>query len=100
MLLIKKTINLKTVYLISDVFFHKKMSQNLWATIMPFGPVTLIFDWPKKKIQAGPQFRHCWLFIILIIYTIYYFAEKHMLCIKIDQWIEKVHVHYIFFLCF
>ena len=24
-------------------FFHKKMSQNLWATIMPFGPVTLIF---------------------------------------------------------
>jgi hypothetical protein len=25
-------------------FFHKKMSQNLWATIMPFGPVTC---WPK-----------------------------------------------------
>jgi hypothetical protein len=23
-------------------FFHKKMSQNLWATIMPFGPVTNI----------------------------------------------------------
>jgi hypothetical protein len=22
-------------------FFHKKMSQTLWATIMPFGPVTL-----------------------------------------------------------
>ena len=21
-------------------FFHKKMSQNFWATIMPFGPVT------------------------------------------------------------
>ena len=21
-------------------FFHKKMSQNVWATIMPFGPVT------------------------------------------------------------
>ena len=29
-------------------FFHKKMSQNVWATIMPFGPVTLIFYWPKK----------------------------------------------------
>jgi hypothetical protein len=39
----KNTINLKTVYiLISDVFLHKKMSQNLWATIMPFGPVTNI----------------------------------------------------------
>ena len=24
------------------------MSQNVWATIMPFGPVTLIFYWPKK----------------------------------------------------
>ena len=28
-------------------FFHKKISQNLWATIMPFGPVTLIFYWPS-----------------------------------------------------
>ena len=61
----KKTINLKTVYiLISDVFFFiKKMSQNLWATIMPFGPVILIFYWPKKKISgqplAVPHFRHC-----------------------------------------
>jgi hypothetical protein len=37
-LLIKKTINLKTVYiLISDVFFFIK---NVWATIMPFEPVT------------------------------------------------------------
>ena len=25
------------------------MSQNVWATIMPFGPVT----------PAGPHFRHC-----------------------------------------
>ena len=44
-------------------FFHKKkMSQNAWATIMPFGPVTLSY-WPKKKIsgqpKAGPHFRHC-----------------------------------------
>jgi hypothetical protein len=23
------------------------MSQNVWATIMPFGPVTLIFYWPQ-----------------------------------------------------
>ena len=47
----KKTINLKTVYiLISDVFFFiKKMSQNVWATIMPFGPVTLNFLLPQKK---------------------------------------------------
>jgi hypothetical protein len=36
-------------------FFHKKMSQNLWATIMPFGPVTLIFYWLKKKILGQPK---------------------------------------------
>jgi hypothetical protein len=30
------------------------MSQNVWATIMPFGPVTLIFYWPKKK-NSGQQ---------------------------------------------
>jgi hypothetical protein len=52
----QKTINLKTVYiLISDVFFSlQKSSQNLWATIMPFGPVTLIFYWPKNKISGQP----------------------------------------------
>ena len=33
-------------YLMS--FFHKKMSHNFWATIMPFGPLTLFFYWPKK----------------------------------------------------
>ena len=38
-------------------FFHKKMSQNVWATIMPFGPVTLIFYWPKKKISGQPSFQ-------------------------------------------
>jgi hypothetical protein len=40
------------------------MSQNVWATIMPFGPVTLIFYWPKKIFsghpKAGPHFNH-WL---------------------------------------
>ena len=40
-------------------FFIKKMSQNVWATIMPFGPVTLIFYWPKKKISDQP-----WLALI------------------------------------
>ena len=43
-------------------FFHKKMSQNVWATIMPFGPVTLIFYWPKiffsGQPKAGPHFKH------------------------------------------
>ena len=34
-------------------FFHKKMSQNLWATIMPFGPVTLIFYWLQKISSTG-----------------------------------------------
>ena len=28
-------------------FFHNKNVTNVWATIMPFGPVTLIFYWPK-----------------------------------------------------
>ena len=36
-------------------FFHKKMSQNLWATIMPFGPVTLIFYWPKQYFSGQPK---------------------------------------------
>jgi hypothetical protein len=37
-------------------FFHKKkMSQNAWATIMPFGPVTLIFHWPKKKFRPSQR---------------------------------------------
>ena len=44
-------------------FFQKKMSQNDWATFLPFGPVTLIFYWPKNKFsgqpKASPHFRHC-----------------------------------------
>ena len=43
-------------------FHKKKMSQNVWATIMPFGPVTLIVYWPQKNCsgqpKAGPHFRH------------------------------------------
>ena len=42
-------------------FFIKKMSQNLWATIMPFGPVTNILLAPKKisgQPLAVPHFRH------------------------------------------
>ena len=45
-------------------FFHIKMSQNLWATIMSFGPVTLIFYWPNKffwgQPKSDPHFKHCW----------------------------------------
>ena len=33
-------------------------NKNVWATIMPFGPVTLIFTGPKKTNLAGPHFRH------------------------------------------
>ena len=39
----------------NNLFFIKKMSQNVWATIMSFGPVTLIFYWPKKNF-TGPKF--------------------------------------------
>ena len=31
------------------------MSQNVWATIMPFGPVTQIFYWPKT---SGTELDH------------------------------------------
>jgi hypothetical protein len=31
-------------------FFHKKMSQNLWATIMPFGPTGV-----QLKLQKHPN---------------------------------------------
>ena len=44
-------------------FLKKKMSQNDWSTILPFGPVTLFFYWPKKIIsgqpKASPYLRHC-----------------------------------------
>ena len=44
MLLIKKQLTWKLfIYWYLMSFFHKKMSQNVWATIMPFGPVTLNF---------------------------------------------------------
>jgi hypothetical protein len=35
--------------------FPKKMSQNFWATNMPFGPVTLIFYWPKQIFSGQPR---------------------------------------------
>jgi hypothetical protein len=42
------------------------MSQNVWATIMPFGPVTN-FLLAQKNIfgpaNAGPHFRHCIHFV-------------------------------------
>jgi hypothetical protein len=31
-------------------FFHKKMSQNVWATIMPFGRDSNFLTGPKKMI--------------------------------------------------
>ena len=31
------------------------MSQIVWATIMPFGPVTLIFYWPKQIFSGQPK---------------------------------------------
>ena len=36
-------------------FFKKKMSQYDWATILPFGPVTLIFYWPKFFFRASQR---------------------------------------------
>ena len=52
-------------------FFQKKMSQNDWATILPFGPVTLIFYWPKKTFsgqpKASPHFRHWYIYFVNIL---------------------------------
>ena len=31
------------------------MSQNVWATIMPFAPVTQIFYWPKNIFRTGQR---------------------------------------------
>ena len=59
-------------------FFHKKMSQNVWATIMPFGPVTLIFYCPKKKFGPAlgwPSIQALHLYIE--IDYIYIFYLKH-----------------------
>jgi hypothetical protein len=36
-------------------FFYKKMSQTLWATIMPFGPVTLNILLAQEKIFGPPK---------------------------------------------
>ena len=42
-------------------FFQKKMSQNDWATILPFGPVTNFVLAPiffSGQPKASPHFRH------------------------------------------
>jgi hypothetical protein len=36
-------------------FFHKKMSQTLWATIMPFGPVTLNILLAQENFFGPPK---------------------------------------------
>ena len=46
-------------------------NKNVWATIMPFGPVTLIFYWPKKNLFGWPSFQ-------ALIYHIVTLAENCM----------------------
>ena len=48
------------------------MSQNVWATIMPFGPVTLIFNWPHDfcfgPAKGRPSFQaliHAFLLVFI-----------------------------------
>ena len=56
MLLIKNNWSENCLYIdIWCLFFIKKMSQNIWATIMPLGPVTLIFYWPKFFFPASQR---------------------------------------------
>jgi hypothetical protein len=73
----KKTINLKTVYiLISDVFFFiKKMSQNVWATIMPFGH---FFFWGSKKLRVtGPN----GIMVAQTFCDIFFMKKRHQISI-------------------
>ena len=62
MLLIKKTINLKTVYiLISDVFFFIKKCHKIYGPPLCHLGQWLIFYWPKKEFSGqpkGPHFRY------------------------------------------
>ena len=60
------------------------MSQNLWATIMPFGPVTLICYWPKQIFSD----QRLWLAIIsgtvctYNIFVIYMSSQTTILYLK------------------
>ena len=63
LMLLKKTINLKTVYiLISDVFFFIKKCHNIFGPPLCHLGQWLIFYWPRKKNlgqpKAGSHFRH------------------------------------------
>ena len=49
------------------------MSQNVWATIMPFGPVTLIFYWPQV-FCFGPALISSTA--ILSVFQCYYYTMK------------------------
>ena len=61
-------------------FFHKKMSQNLWATIMPFGPVTNILLAQKRIF--GPAKRPSFQALTIIIISLIVSCTHHYtLCI-------------------
>ena len=47
------------------------MSQNVWATIMPFGPVTNFLLAPKKLFRAS-------LRLALISATVYMYKKTHI----------------------
>jgi hypothetical protein len=68
-------------------FFQKKMSQNDWATILPFGPVTIIFYWPQKKFRASQR-------LALISGTDYIKNYEAILLSKYDSSGEKKILNY------
>ena len=55
---------------------------------MPFGPVTIIFYWPKKNIsgqpKASPHFRHCSTIKIQLSMLVYYKADLIIISLKIN----------------
>jgi hypothetical protein len=58
------------------------MSQNVWATIMPFGPVTLNFLLAQKKIfwaaKGWPSFQPLDYFFLSQLNTVYKSLKKKL----------------------
>ena len=65
-----------------NLFFIKKMSQNVWVTIMPFGPVTLIFYWPKIFFQALYIYIHMYKYICKAIWWVPLAGTKQFIILE------------------
>jgi hypothetical protein len=84
-------------------FFHKKMSQNLWTTIMPFGPVTNILPAQKKNFgtaKGWPSFqalRLTWACVTLPHLSLCHSASPEPVSLSLT-WSSGVNIPYQFYL--